>query len=386
MRVGGDPRPGAPLKRLLAALTAVAGAVAAAAFATAVATRPPLPLARVAAARQTLDRVERALPHSADGDLATAHRLSAAMELEMARARGALLRRGAAERAVALAGDAEARALRALWRHDAAERGSLAGARDRLVVLERRLAGYAESLPAFPADHRLRRHFLRSRLELEQARDALADRDVAGAEAGMADARFHLDALAGEVEVHTARLDDPVLRRRWQEWVDHTIADTKGGGEAVIVEKASGMCYLVRGGRVAAGYRAELGRGGFAGKLHAGDAATPEGRYRVVQKRDLRATKFHRALLLDYPNQDDVRAYEAAIRRGQIPRGRGIGSLIEIHGEGGRGLNWTDGCIALTNADMDRLFAAVSSGTPVTIVGRARIPGADRDGPPRLSR
>jgi lipoprotein-anchoring transpeptidase ErfK/SrfK len=45
--------------------------------------------------------------------------------------------------------------------------------------------------------------------------------------------------------------------------------------------------------------------------------------------------------------------------------------LIEIHGEGGRGWDWTDGCIALTNADVERLLAAVPIGTPVAIVGSA---------------
>jgi len=43
--------------------------------------------------------------------------------------------------------------------------------------------------------------------------------------------------------------------------------------------------------------------------------------------------------------------------------------LIEIHGEGGKGANWTQGCIALKNEDMDELFDLAQIGTPVTIVG-----------------
>ena len=58
-----------------------------------------------------------------------------------------------------------------------------------------------------------------------------------------------------------------------------------------------------------------------------------------------------------------------AKRDGRLPRGAGIGSLIEIHGDGGRGEDWTSGCVALENHDMDRLFARVSVGTPVTIIG-----------------
>ena len=46
-----------------------------------------------------------------------------------------------------------------------------------------------------------------------------------------------------------------------------------------------------------------------------------------------------------------------------------IGSLIEIHGDGGRGIDWTEGCISLTNAEMDVVFKIAKEGTPVTIIG-----------------
>ena len=99
-----------------------------------------------------------------------------------------------------------------------------------------------------------------------------------------------------------------------------------------------------------------------------GDRATPEGRYRIVEKKDPGQSIYHRALLLDYPNAADRQHFAAAKRRGEIPRGSGIGGLIEIHGDGGRGQNWTDGCVALANGDMDDLFARVELGTRVTIV------------------
>jgi L,D-peptidoglycan transpeptidase YkuD (ErfK/YbiS/YcfS/YnhG family) len=52
-----------------------------------------------------------------------------------------------------------------------------------------------------------------------------------------------------------------------------------------------------------------------------------------------------------------------------VPLRAGVGSLIEIHGDGGQGRDWTDGCVALSNSDMDRVFARARVGTPVTIVG-----------------
>ena len=56
-------------------------------------------------------------------------------------------------------------------------------------------------------------------------------------------------------------------------------------------------------------------------------------------------------------------------RAGYLPRGMPLGGLIEIHGEGGRGKDWTNGCVALVNEEMDDLFSKVDVGTPVTIVG-----------------
>jgi murein L,D-transpeptidase YafK len=95
-----------------------------------------------------------------------------------------------------------------------------------------------------------------------------------------------------------------------------------------------------------------------------------------VKKKDLGQSVYHRALLLDYPNAEDKKRFAAAKKRGEIPRASAIGGLIEIHGDGGRGQNWTDGCVALRNADMDDLFARVRLGTRVTIVGGDGSDGA----------
>ena len=95
----------------------------------------------------------------------------------------------------------------------------------------------------------------------------------------------------------------------------------------------------------------------------------------MTEKRAHGATRWHKALMLDYPNEEDWKTWRLRRQRGEIPTGRGPGGLIEIHGHGGKQSNWTDGCVALPNAVMDRLFAAVPVGTPVTIVGTARLPG-----------
>lgn len=164
------------------------------------------------------------------------------------------------------------------------------------------------------------------------------------------------------------RFARPDLRRLWRQQAEATIAGSRRG-VAIVVAKLERRLDVYRRGKRLASFSVELGSRGLHRKLHAGDRATPEGIYRVSQVKVGAQTKYYKALLLDYPSAEDRRRFELSRRRGEIPRGRGIGSLIEIHGDGGQGKDWTDGCVALTNADMDRLMAVVGPRTPVAIVG-----------------
>jgi L,D-peptidoglycan transpeptidase YkuD (ErfK/YbiS/YcfS/YnhG family) len=167
-----------------------------------------------------------------------------------------------------------------------------------------------------------------------------------------------------------ARFGEASNLRQWQQWAEMTIDETaRSGDAAILVDKLRRRVTLYRAGRAVVYFPAELGANGLRRKEHAGDRATPEGMYRVVQVKQAPETKFYKALLINYPNDEDRMRFALGQRRGQISAGAGIGSLIEIHGDGGEGRDWTDGCIALVNEDMDRLFAHVRVGTPVTIVG-----------------
>jgi hypothetical protein len=166
------------------------------------------------------------------------------------------------------------------------------------------------------------------------------------------------------------RFSDPILLALWGEQVRDTIEDSRrSGGMAIIVDKLRHRLSLFEAGRERAVFTAELGGNGLERKLHTGDRATPEGRYRITVKKSGGATRYHLALLIDYPNPADLRRYRAAEAAGEVPRGTGAGSLIEIHGHGGTGRDWTDGCVALSDEDMDLLYPLVRVGTPVTIVG-----------------
>lgn len=105
-------------------------------------------------------------------------------------------------------------------------------------------------------------------------------------------------------------------------------------------------------------------------KKKMGDKATPEGMYKIINK--FYGTKYNNALLLDYPNPDDKERFLTEKSKGIIPHNAKIGGGIEIHGSGGKGVDWTEGCIALADSEMEVIFRIATIGTPVTIVGSMR--------------
>ncbi len=176
--------------------------------------------------------------------------------------------------------------------------------------------------------------------------------------------------LPPEIKTLYARLADPANLRKWREWARAGIEESRRKGRpALVVDKRAQMAVLWVKGKPIRWFDVELGYNGLERKLKAGDGATPEGVYRVLRKKGRGDTKYYKALLLDYPNADDKRRFRNAKTNGNVHRSASIGSLIEIHGEGGRGTNWTDGCVALTNEEMDFLFKKLVVGSPVVIVG-----------------
>ena len=180
--------------------------------------------------------------------------------------------------------------------------------------------------------------------------------------------------LTAQVRDHAAtvvaRYADAETVARWRRWKEETIAWSKREGRAaIVVFKEAHLLTLYVRGEPAGTYAIDLGFNWTADKLHEGDGATPEGRYRVVARMGKMASIYYKALLLDYPNADDRAEFKRARRNGDVPVTTRIGGLIEIHGGGGRSQDWTSGCVAVANGDMDTLFDRVGVGTPVTIVG-----------------
>lgn len=158
--------------------------------------------------------------------------------------------------------------------------------------------------------------------------------------------------------------------RAWRRWVQETTEWSRSGaGDALVVIKADHRAYLLQKGKIVDIFPVELGYRSAREKLYAGDAATPEGVYTVIKRRPS-GSKYYKALLLDYPNAEDRRRFEKARRNGELSRNFRIGGDIEIHGQGGKGFDWTRGCVALANNDMDRVIALMDVGDRVAIVRR----------------
>ena len=273
------------------------------------------------------------------------------------------------ERAAALAAEASLQAREA---RQAARLEAEHAVGEALAVESQALALVAAT--ALPRAQRAR--LQHARLLVREAEALLRDGEVTQARERAGTGRAELREALGPALEAAARYTQRAQLDTWRRWIEETQAWSRASGRpAILVLKEKNRLVLLKGGSSVRSYDAEVGANALGDKRRQGDRATPEGRYRVVSKKDRGQSRYHRALLLDYPNAEDRARFAAARRRGEIPDGAGIGGLIEIHGAGGRGQNWTDGCVALANPDMDDLYARVAPGTRVTIVG-----GDGRDG------
>ena len=123
---------------------------------------------------------------------------------------------------------------------------------------------------------------------------------------------------------------------------------------------------LLANGNVLKIYKVALGKGSGNAKQREGDHETPEGSY-IIDSRNTHS-RFHRALHISYPNAEDLKRAQA---EGVAPGGQ-----IMIHGiQKGLGwlgslqqkIDWTDGCVAVTDSEIDEVWRLVPIGTTVEI-------------------
>jgi len=135
----------------------------------------------------------------------------------------------------------------------------------------------------------------------------------------------------------------------------------------VLVNKTEKKMYLMSNGRRIKEYSVVFGGTPAGHKQQEGDQRTPEGKYLLDSRKS--DSSYHKAIHISYPNKEDKKRAE---KNGVSPGGQ-----IMIHGQkNGFGwmnevmqkFNWTNGCIAVTNAEMDEIWKRVKIGTPIEIL------------------
>ncbi|WP_237154066.1 L,D-transpeptidase family protein [Oryzibacter oryziterrae] len=137
--------------------------------------------------------------------------------------------------------------------------------------------------------------------------------------------------------------------------------------DRIVVEKAAHRMRLLAGETVLATYDVAIGSGSPGPKQREGDRRTPEGHYRITFHNA--RSGWHLSLRTSYPEADDVaRAAAAGVPPGSDIMIHGIRWGLGWIGSWHRLADWTNGCIAVTNSEMDEIWRVVDDGTPIDIL------------------
>lgn len=239
----------------------------------------------------------------------------------------------------------------------------------RILQLENMLKESGALLEHTSTSVLARQRYARATIMYKNAKDSFARKKYGSAlkhaNESMASARKAMETSRNML----SRFSDPSLLSKWVSWKNMAVASSRGGGAAIVVIKEKHRLDFYRNGSLARSFVAELGANSINQKMYAGDRATPEGYYKITHKKGHGQSRYNCALLINYPNGEDKVRFNTLKSRHELGRGSKIGGLIEIHGEGGKGFDWTDGCVALTDREMEWLFRATPVGAVVAIVG-----------------
>jgi len=219
-----------------------------------------------------------------------------------------------------------------------------------------------------PINHSVWKKYTPVALKLDEVESAFKRNDLTSAKKGM----DSISSLIDQIRKETKELLENYFSS-YDEWIKLDAEMRRlsriNNSVSLVVEKFTRRCIVYKSGRKIKEFSVELGVNWLGDKNLKGDRATPEGRYSITSKKSGRSTIYHKALMINFPNAEDRRRFKMKQANGNIPKNANIGGLIEIHGGGGKGIDWTDGCVALTNRDMDNLYSLCSVGTPIAIIG-----------------
>jgi len=229
----------------------------------------------------------------------------------------------------------------------------------------------AKTLTTLMNEGRLaRRSLTKSEIAVDDAEKALGQGDYQTAEIKLANAGIHQQSAQKTLSKAIFRYLDSSQIERWRRTAQAGIAESaRTGGILLVVLKLDRKLLVYKSGKLIQTYPIGIGKNGLADKLYVGDKATPEGRYIISKK--VPNSRYYKALLFNYPNEEDRQRFASAKMRGMVPRGRGIGGNVEVHGGGPDSV--TEGCVSLDNNIIDRIYDSVGVGTPIVIVGTLQM-------------
>jgi L,D-peptidoglycan transpeptidase YkuD (ErfK/YbiS/YcfS/YnhG family) len=235
-------------------------------------------------------------------------------------------------------------------------------------ILKKKLDNYHSVFHKLPLKEYVRRNYEFGQFALGEGLSAFTKGDFMLANKKLNEGKIKISLADNEVNAFLKEYFDNFSK--WKSWVNQTIQlSAHNRTTAFVVDKIQHKGYLYSNGKLSKEYDIELGRNWVGDKQYAGDKATPEGMYRVTRKKGSRDTRYYKALMINFPNEEDLNQFADKKRKGLVSRNSKLGGLIEIHGDGGKGSDWTNGCVALTNESMDEVFNRLSPGSPVTIIG-----------------
>ena len=165
----------------------------------------------------------------------------------------------------------------------------------------------------------------------------------------------------------SSRAVSPTVPAAVSDSATRSLFDPRVRVDSILVEKAAHRLSLFQRGRVTRTYVVALGQQPVGDKVRRGDMRTPEGRFTIEARNP--QSRFHRALRISYP---DAAHRERARKLGVSPGGdimiHGLPPKQAWVGAAHRDFDWTEGCIALTNEEIEEIWSAVPIGTPIHIL------------------
>tara|TARA_Y100000310_G_C20673723_1_gene811684 strand:- start:292 stop:924 length:633 start_codon:yes stop_codon:yes gene_type:complete len=144
--------------------------------------------------------------------------------------------------------------------------------------------------------------------------------------------------------------------RKYERWIKKCKRFSRRKKSCILVDKKARQMELYQNGKKTANYIIELGYNPIGDKTKEGDGRTPEGYYKLKFVNTW--SSYHKGLRVGYPNGSDWREFYRLKNKGELSSSDTIGSEIEIHGDGSTTTksDWTIGCMALSNKDIDNLY------------------------------